>query len=428
MNKGCFSSGIHLSLQETLLHVRITFRVNGFDRFGCDRCPLQASFFPVLGGEDGVPDEYHGSNANFENDNTTSGDKADHMHHISVPATSRSRKIKDTRAAYNISRSLILKPSHQRERGVGQPFRAHPTPSPPRAANGGRRDGEVEEREGSTSTGGVQATENNNMIYARNPLTPRSLALATETGARVVVGRATSIQAVAANTIGGNYPGSGSSTASHRYNELRQHCPSANNSATTSPRVSSPPRYSPNSGNRVVVSTDGRQSATHTSSSFISHSQALDGAARGSSTGNVGSCGNMAEEMCNDGLRSKHVGTGEGSSPVIPSRGGSSSTGSGDSRLEEVGIPPPLTSGCSSEDQPRIAGVEGVIEEESGGVALLPGPKGGVEVRELGEGVIVVRRSELEKRRCPERLNLHRRQLKSCPLIEVPSYNIWIDN
>ena len=50
---------------------------------------------------------------------------------------------------------------------------------------------------------------------------------------------------------------------------------------------------------------------------------------------------------------------------------------------------------------------------------LLPGPEGCVEVRELEEGVLVVRRTWHEKKQSPERLNLHRRQLKSCPLVQV---------
>lgn len=50
---------------------------------------------------------------------------------------------------------------------------------------------------------------------------------------------------------------------------------------------------------------------------------------------------------------------------------------------------------------------------------LLPGPEGCVEVRELEEGVLVVRRTWHEKKQSPERLNLHRRNLKSCPLVQV---------
>lgn len=50
---------------------------------------------------------------------------------------------------------------------------------------------------------------------------------------------------------------------------------------------------------------------------------------------------------------------------------------------------------------------------------VLPGPEGGVEVRELNGGMLVVRRTADEKKRTPERLNLHRRQLKSCPVIQV---------
>lgn len=57
---------------------------------------------------------------------------------------------------------------------------------------------------------------------------------------------------------------------------------------------------------------------------------------------------------------------------------------------------------------------------EGEGVAL-PGPDGGVEVKELDGGVLVVRRTAEEKKRSPERLNLHRRQLKSCPVIQVQS-------
>ncbi|CAN0554709.1 unnamed protein product, partial [Ectocarpus sp. 12 AP-2014] len=45
-------------------------------------------------------------------------------------------------------------------------------------------------------------------------------------------------------------------------------------------------------------------------------------------------------------------------------------------------------------------------------------PEGGVEVREFQGGVLLVRRSEDAKKRSPERLNLHRRRLTSCPIIQ----------
>lgn len=62
------------------------------------------------------------------------------------------------------------------------------------------------------------------------------------------------------------------------------------------------------------------------------------------------------------------------------------------------------------------AGMLGVGDENS---VLLPGPEGGVEVRECEGGVLLVRRSEDAKKRSPERLNLHRRRLASCPIIQV---------
>ncbi|CAB1097233.1 unnamed protein product [Ectocarpus sp. CCAP 1310/34] len=56
------------------------------------------------------------------------------------------------------------------------------------------------------------------------------------------------------------------------------------------------------------------------------------------------------------------------------------------------------------------------VGDENG--VLLPGPEGGVEVREFHGGVLLVRRSEDAKKRSPERLNLHRRRLTSCPIIQ----------
>lgn len=62
----------------------------------------------------------------------------------------------------------------------------------------------------------------------------------------------------------------------------------------------------------------------------------------------------------------------------------------------------------------------GAARREGGEGALeLVGHEEGIEVRELEGGVLVVRRSADEKRRSPERLNLHRRQMKSCPVIQV---------
>lgn len=57
--------------------------------------------------------------------------------------------------------------------------------------------------------------------------------------------------------------------------------------------------------------------------------------------------------------------------------------------------------------------------EAAGEGVVLPSPEGGVEVREFDGGVLVVRRNEEEKKRSPERLNLHRRRLKSCPVVQV---------
>lgn len=65
-------------------------------------------------------------------------------------------------------------------------------------------------------------------------------------------------------------------------------------------------------------------------------------------------------------------------------------------------------------------GGNAAIEAARDGV-VLPGPEGAVEVREFDGGALVVRRSEEDKKKSPERLNLHRRRLKSCPVVQVSS-------
>lgn len=100
----------------------------------------------------------------------------------------------------------------------------------------------------------------------------------------------------------------------------------------------------------------------------------------------------------------------------------------GNARLENVngsGLSTPMSRrsySAGSKDfredgRARGVYVEGEYERQEG--ILLQGPQGGVEVRQMNEGIFVVRRSVSEKRRSPEKLHLHGRQLKSCPLIQV---------
>ena len=79
--------------------------------------------------------------------------------------------------------------------------------------------------------------------------------------------------------------------------------------------------------------------------------------------------------------------------------------------------PPPQQSQQQQRKGKRVEQAGHDVDEDRG--TLLPGPEGCVEVRELEEGVLVVRRTWHEKKQSPERLNLHRRQLKSCPLVQV---------
>lgn len=68
----------------------------------------------------------------------------------------------------------------------------------------------------------------------------------------------------------------------------------------------------------------------------------------------------------------------------------------------------------------KYGNVRGLGMGERGGEGTIQvGPGGGLEMSELEGGVLVVRRSAEEKKKSPERLNLHRHQLRSCPVIQV---------
>lgn len=157
-------------------------------------------------------------------------------------------------------------------------------------------------------------------------------------------------------------PGDGCGASPHKHSELQQHPHSATSSRASSPTISYTPVDSSvrDGGNARLENVNGRGPSTP-----------------------------MSRRSYSAGFREDDV--------------AKSSSGT-------------LTS-SSADDRARGVFVEGKDERQEG--TLLPGPEGGVEVRQMDEGILVVRRSMAEKRRSPEKLHLHGRQLKSCPLIQV---------
>ena len=313
------------------------------------------------------------------------------------------------------SRPFASKPVQHRERGIGQPFRAHPaapSSSAESATNSASQDrsasgaatATVNSPGGSSAAGGgVGGTSGAG--EGHRPFTPRSLALASDASARLVVSRAPpqpqqsgsarsnagfssawgSRGAVAAD---GSSPqangGDGDDKSKDHHSFSRQLPRSANTSTASSPRANragSPPGW----GHDGDATLGYSGSISNNSSSGVvapPHGGRTDvGEGGGGAGGRRFSQGVMRPPKIHNGI------DGTVSSPPAQARG-----------LLDGG---------------------GAATEAAGEGVILPGPGGGVEVREFDGGVLVVRRSEEEKKKSPERLNLHRRRLKSCPVVQV---------
>lgn len=415
---------------------------------------IQASFFPLLSADDEV----------LGNDRTMPANRASSNGTRSSPSGSGRRESAATSAASTATptagmavvaaapaatttapvsspRPFLSKPQQHRERGVSQPLRAHPTPFSPKKSSG--NNSSTSSRDGSTAaaTKAAAGSHAGSSASGAPPGAPSSTFSSLWSGAGVA-----------------SAEGPSHAHGSHGHHTSPQGHPGANRpflgyqlsrseatSATSSPRVS---RSSSSSG--TAQGTDGgRESAVYGRSDSggvlapphggqtLRNRGSPVGGRGGSSTGNR--CNSSSSS--HDSRAEKTRGdcgmddTGGGCSGwqneqgvILPGRKSKSSStntsaagrhapagygGAASDRCPAMGFA--LERGFSS---PTAAPPSETAGRKEGGV-VLPGPDGAIEVRELEGGVLVVRRNADEKRRSPERLNLHRRRLKSCPVIEV---------
>lgn len=347
----------------------------------CTGLSIQASFFPFLVGDDDRPDQYrerHVDNPDSNFDGITVRSivrrvEAGPHHHASYAPISSGGALKETPATQSSSISCISKPVHDRKRGMGQPCRAHHALSLRCATEGSRMIGGGAEAFADPKSTGDVRQRGNDLSSDGKPVTSEPLVLSTVTSAMSMVDRA----GVVLSTSPGYNPGDGCGASPHKHSELQQHPRSATSSRASSPRVSSPTSHTP------VDSTFRDDDSARLEN--------VSGRGAGASA-------NLSKR------RSYSVGRSRGFRQDDAAK---SSSGT-------------LTS-SSTDDRSRGVIAGGFVEREDGRQegTLLPGPEGGVEVRQMDGGILVVRRSGLEKRRSPEKLHLHGRQLKSCPLIQV---------
>lgn len=391
----------------------------------------QASFFPLLSADDGVE--------------PTSAAIALTAAGVSPPpATSAST----TAGAPMSSRSVSLKHHQHRERGVGQPLRAHPIPSSANGANHRRNAGS----DGpavvpAVGTGGERGAScgSGNGGGGHQAFTPRSLAAATQASAKPIVSRVAVPQASPPNPAHGvnNSSRSGSAGGVAAVGLPSHLSQSENPSTDTSPRVSrinsttgianyggAPPHCDGGSGSGACAPRHGGQTATSGATGGGSGS----GSGRGCVGGSSSSSSRKVRVFPQDGGGGDRNGRESNQAVMrLPEGNDNASCGTsavgGDAKGHGVGMSfqqqqdAASTSATLSKAATQLlegtvgdAGMLGVGGENG---VLLPGPEGGVEVREFQGGVLLVRRSEDAKKRSPERLNLHRRRLTSCPIIQV---------
>eukprot|EP00903_Cladosiphon_okamuranus_P021119 g19400.t1 len=410
---------------------------------------MQASFFPLLSVDDEVnpgqqsASHYH-RNSNF-NENERNGQFSCTIGSAPVAAaTSAAKPALDpaTKIAPISSRPFASKPVQQRDRGIGQPFRAHPaTPSPTyhsishsgcqgRSAEGviassGNASGGSSSAGGGGFRGGGSDGGASNGGERHKPFTPRSLALDSDASAELIASRASPQQNASARSTsgfsstwggGGGAVDGGSSQVSggghedskgqiggqHNQPLSRQLLRSTNASTASSPSAScaSSPRGWARDGGAIL----GYGGSSSIGGGVIAppHGSRADiGEGSGGAGGRRYSQGVMRPPKSSNGDASgviNNSNSGE-SNAAAAGRGGVAN----DSTTRAV---PAQARGHGDEGN---TGIEGV---------LLPGPEGGVEVREFDGGVLMVRRNEEQKKKSPERLNLHRRRLRSCPVVQ----------
>ncbi|CAM9322367.1 unnamed protein product [Ectocarpus sp. 12 AP-2014] len=395
---------------------------------------VQASFFPLLSADDDV--------------GPTSAAIALTAAGVSPPpATSAST----TACAPMSSRSVSLKHHQHRERGVGQPLRAHPIPSSANGAFNGKNAGSdgpaVVPAVGTGGERGASCGSGKGGV-GHQAFTPRSLAAATQASAKPIVSRVAVPQASPPNPTHGvnNSSRSGSSGGVAAVGLPSHLSQSENTSTDTSPRVSrinsatgianyggAPPPCGGGSGSGACAPRHGGQTATGGATGGGSGSGSGSRSGRGCVGGSSSICSRKVRVFPQDGVGGDKNGR-ESDQAVIRLPEGNdnvscgNSAGGGDAKGHGVGLSlqqqqdAASTSATISKAATQLlegdvgdAGMLGVGDENG---VLLPGPEGGVEVREFQGGVLLVRRSEDAKKRSPERLNLHRRRLTSCPIIQ----------
>lgn len=346
-----------------------------------------------------------------------------------------------------VSFSFRSKLKHQREQRIGPPLRAHLT-SPPTVDGGTSGGGRTVSPSGATdaSSGGLvrapgDGTGGNGRGSGgtQKSLTPRSFALGTEPGAKLAIGRAPPApnSANPSTRFGGGSPSQGSSYS-------RPLSTSSNRRPASSPRTFSPDAaHGSNYSYGAVAPPHGGQGMTvvdswdKTGSNGNNHNGGVcySGSGRGGGSGAKRGAGADSQYYHNHvSLQSEKHDTGgvsrcstpetSASSPIPSSpitngspRGGGVGKYRPDSTAASGGVG--LGADTKQQHARRMRGIDGWGVADAATGTPLAGPEGAVEVREIDGGVLVVRRSGDEKKRSPERLNLHRRQLSSCPLVQV---------
>lgn len=261
---------------------------------------------------------------------------------------------------------------------------------------------------------------------SHKPFAPRSLSLSKEASAKLIVGRGTTAANPIAYSSGAASRTGASQSSQGQPRHLSRAGASASSSVVSSPAssssgigsggggVSAPPHGGSNEWTRGA---SGGSGGAH--GRYFSHSASR--LERNSSGGTCTTAATSASSICSSG------GGGCDGDGGLRQHRGKATDSPGDQQQPPLQKQPQPQQQQQQARRTRDGEASNSFSSSSvsadgagsGQGSILPGPEGAVEVREFDGGVLVVRRSEAEKKRSPERLNLHRRQLKSCPLVQV---------
>lgn len=334
------------------------------------------------------------------------------------PHSSATPSFASKRSSIFHPRSFVSQPAHRRERNVGQPLRAQPI-SPPTSGDVSSRGhapsfspADTPRQRADTVTGAVRCegggrSHPSGVAFDQKPVAPRSHEAMTENTTKLIGGSSDPTHSTFTNRDSGHKFGS----------RVGGHI-SKNKTST----------HSPPKGQSHVTASGGTLRSSRATTFNASNAWSSCGSADAIAPrhGGGGSERRHSGDLLATNDREKHrceVVTlgGDVRKPLgeLDGRHHHHST-LRSAHQESLHHADETSSSNRNENSPSRAahGERGQNGREARGV-VLPGPEGGVIVRELAEGILIVCRSRDEKKRSPERLNLHRRQLTSCPFIQV---------